>query len=749
MRLTKLLLLLTTAFLIACSGGDESAGTVDSSETGVMTAFYYPNGEPAAGVKVSLYDINEKENRAVAEVTTDEKGQYDFKTVKENIPDGKYNIIAMTAEVGVYRDSVPFENDTTTASSDTLRNLGIVSGYVKVQVNHSPQTVTIHILGTGVNNSAKLNVSKEGFFTFPELAPGTYNVEFLSTEENYTPTYKSIEVIEEIHDTLDEPIELIYTGIPVIQGMELSYDTIKGEVSFNWNASDYEFIQRYLVERKEKSHIEWDTIATIDVNSENHDSSFVDLPFESKKETESLTLQYRVRIEDKQGVPGKPFEYVEITVPNPKSVQTTISTETNATTFSINDTLIMQSTLINPTKEIRSIHWFNEEFNLDSTSNHSEIEVFSEVKVVLTTSGKKEFTISTIDENGIEVSETISVEVVSDAPRIIHFSDTIRFSGDSLYVYAEDTFGEVVKYEWKANDAEGFISTEDSPHFPLLSDTLFIDKPVSVRVTDNDGESTTQEALVTYKPKWELSGHLQIPEKLFSIDNLLITINNDRITLTTDCQNWENTGEKVPFSVVDADVQMMRFNDDIWALSSTSAKTELWKSRDLLTWELIKEATTNSTAPMLFVFQNQLYCNIDNGSIGEFHATRDGNEWILSPGNLAPTKNEFLAVTTDESTITVFINNNGKTGTETYDSYMILLNSHSTELSTVNFSYHQLGSRSIVQSENRLYYSDKSFTQTPVFFSDLSKIDGTYRCPILHKKRFYVFTDVYSFYTNR
>lgn len=755
MDLIKLFAIVITAFLISCSGGgDQTAGTVDSSETGVLTTVFYPNGAPASGVTVSLYHISEKENRPVAEVTTDEKGQYSFKSVTENIPDGKYNIIAMTAEVGVYRDSVLFENDTTAVTQDTLRNLGIVSGFVKVQVNHSPQTVTIHILGTGVNNTSKLNVSKEGFFTFPELAPGTYSVEFLSTEENYTPTYESIEVTEAVHDTLAEPIELIYTGIPVIQQMALSYDTIMGEVDFSWKPSNYEFIQRYLVERKEKDAIEWDTIATIDVNGEKHDSSFVDLPFKNSSETESFTLQYRVRIEDKQGIPGNPFGYAEITVPNPKSVQTVISTETNGTTFSINDTVHLKAVLTNPTKEIRSVRWFSEEFSLDSTSNHSDLQVISEVKVILTSVGTKEFTLSTIDENGIETAAAISVEVQSDAPRIIHISDSIRFSGDSLYVYAEDTYGEVVEYEWKTSESEEFISTGNSAHFPLVSDTLFIEKPVTVRVTDNDGESATKEVLVTYKPEWRYFNYYNYEEtaKLFSIDNFIIEIRSDAlIYLSADCKAWETTGETVPFPVADAKIQMLRFRDDFWVLSTSSSKSELWKSRDFINWELAKKTNNiGSTAPVLFIFQDQLYSNINDGSIGEFHATKDGIEWILSPGNITPAYDEFLTVTTDESTITLLLNRNGIVEAETYNSYMIKEHTYSTELPAENFSCHPLDSMTIIHSGQSFYYSDNHCSQPPKLFSSLIlKNTKPHYIPVLHKKRFYLFSNKNSIFTNR
>ncbi len=121
---------------------------------------------------------------------------------------------------------------------------------------------------------------------------------------------------------------------------------------------EYLFIQRYLIERKTVDAISWDTVGAVNVNDTSHVNSFIDAPFATDTISEELALQYRVHIEDKQGIAGKPFEFAEITVASPKMRKTVITTSLNKTKFILNDTLIVDASLVNPTRKISTVKWF-------------------------------------------------------------------------------------------------------------------------------------------------------------------------------------------------------------------------------------------------------------------------------------------------------------------------------------------------------------------------------------------------------
>jgi len=222
--------LLITLLLIRCGGTTDE--TLSSQGT-----VYNNDGSRAASVEISVFESTE-DVKPVYTTVTNMQGGYDIDTMLS----GKYNIWAKKGSLVGCNQSVVLKNMSSPIPNDTIREPKFISGIVKMQPNHDPRTVIVHVLGSELHNS---NVQKDGRFVINNLAIGEFRLQFSTSEKYYTTTFKSFTAKS---DTLFvDTVTLVFTGIPVVTGFTTRYDTLSGSVYLSWNKTEYHNFQEYVI----------------------------------------------------------------------------------------------------------------------------------------------------------------------------------------------------------------------------------------------------------------------------------------------------------------------------------------------------------------------------------------------------------------------------------------------------------------------------------------------------------------------
>ena len=264
-KLTPLLFLLTfllPSLLIgmlftACElfdGDDPGRGVEVENE--FENRLFLPDGTPASGIEVVFYDVSHlpaqnggngntgaltktsKTNAAALRITPDTNGDYTL----TGLPAGEYNLLANNEQYFIYKDILTINNETE-IGNDTLATPGSITGYVELEPQHDPQSVTIQILGT----NQFTGVSSDGSFKFRNLGAGQYSVKATTKIPEYADLFASFVVTSGLHDTLADTLRPAFTGIPVVKGLAADYDTLNGVVKLTWNKTKYRNFQDYLI----------------------------------------------------------------------------------------------------------------------------------------------------------------------------------------------------------------------------------------------------------------------------------------------------------------------------------------------------------------------------------------------------------------------------------------------------------------------------------------------------------------------
>jgi hypothetical protein len=235
-------LLLTAALCLPGLGGCLDGGTEIPNE--LHGRVYTPSGTPAAFAEVTLYDVDytpgQSEARGKVQVRADSSGWYRFKKIRN----GAYNVVASGGDVLAYVDSLVLRGGRILERSDTLREAGAIVGTVKLQPQHDPRNAIVQILGTDYYE----NVSESGRFVLDELPPGVYRLRVFTQLPDYVPLFRRVTVRAGAVDTLGEPLEPFYSGVPVVQGLKAAPDST-GRVRLSWNKSPYPKTESYLIYR--------------------------------------------------------------------------------------------------------------------------------------------------------------------------------------------------------------------------------------------------------------------------------------------------------------------------------------------------------------------------------------------------------------------------------------------------------------------------------------------------------------------
>lgn len=287
-------------------------GTISDTDTGKLALVYNPDLTPAAGASVAFYSCND--TVAVYKTVTDKNGNYSIPL----LGDGSYNIIARKDSLVSFQDSVTISKNHKTVKSDTLGKTGSFTAIAALQENHDPRTIVVHVLGTDVNS----NVDEKGMFLLKSLARGTYNIVLKTSLPDYSPKYATIKIESAKSDTLKDTIYLTYTGIPVVNGLKATYDTVRGVVAMSWNKTNYRDFQDYVVFL---DNYDSTTMSTKPVAALN-DTVFTDTIFKKITADTNLTIHYKYRVAVRSNVltVGQTFKYIDIIGTNPNILNTVI-----------------------------------------------------------------------------------------------------------------------------------------------------------------------------------------------------------------------------------------------------------------------------------------------------------------------------------------------------------------------------------------------------------------------------------------
>lgn len=225
-RFLRALLAVVPVFgLAAC---DRQAGTSDEHETTVAARLFQPDGSPASGARIKIYAVADTSKTPRDQVFTAADGSVSLPT---DLPAGYFNLVVSDGDGnGLVIDSL-FSKGTGAPPlrSDTLRPIGMITGRLQVEPQHSPRIAWVQIMGTGL----AANVDTSGNFRL-EVPAGRITLVARTLEPQYTPTFRAIRTISD--SVLDiGAVRLEYTGIPVVEGLTVTYDTLNGVATVRWN----------------------------------------------------------------------------------------------------------------------------------------------------------------------------------------------------------------------------------------------------------------------------------------------------------------------------------------------------------------------------------------------------------------------------------------------------------------------------------------------------------------------------------
>jgi hypothetical protein len=363
----KLLIFLALMCFVGC--GKKIAGTTDETLGGNEAMIYYPNGAPAPGATVKVFDVNDTSRIPVAQALTDNAGHYAI----QKIANGTYNIWAEKDTLVAVQDSVFILSNASTIKKDTLHASGSITAIIGMQPNDDPRSTYVQMIGS---DRYSRNIDAQGYFTIDGLATGLYNLRVSTTQPNYTPTFFTVPAQSGQADTLKDTLWLIYTGIPIVTGLSAVYDTVTGVVHLTWNKTSFRNFQDYLVFRDPCDSIQPSTLPIKSVT----DTVFSDTVFNKNKtgqysflDSNDYCLKYRVCIRNNSNIQGLTYKYIAVTAASPLYKISQVKIISSDTMY-CNTPMIIRATVFDKYTGIKKCEWKIGESGQYATTSISQPE---------------------------------------------------------------------------------------------------------------------------------------------------------------------------------------------------------------------------------------------------------------------------------------------------------------------------------------------------------------------------------------
>jgi hypothetical protein len=511
------------------------AGTND--ETSIRTSgavIFEPDGKtPADSATVKIFNADVVDGHYVSIQTTSLDGRFSL----DGLPKGMYTIWAQKDSLVTFQDSVRISSIDTIVRDDTLSCPSTITGIVGVQPQDDPRAVTIQVVGLDKYFN---NTDKDGRFTMKNMAKGTYSLLLKSTEQHYTPTAAEISVGACVDTVLVDTIALTYTGIPIVVGISVSYDTVASVVRLVWNSTDYRGFQNYCIFRDFFDSANYSTgpIAAMG------DTVFIDSIFDQKlsngrfsgSDTNDYHFRYRVAIRNNVSAIGPTFKYVDIIAVSPLTVRAAFSFSSRhgakgymtnafydrlhfgnfamAGAASVNDSMLVFVRATNATRGLTKLQWRDSAgsvvrtIDLDTTKK----AIIDSLPCLWTTLGIHRITCVITDDAGSEWIDTARIAIVADIPKIrLSIKDSAHAKIDTtnwsikyaysdtipLHVFATDSFGSIAGIAWSFGQCSGAsLKTMAFDTFAVAPDSAPSRCPIIAKVSDDDGNVVSDTLVV-------------------------------------------------------------------------------------------------------------------------------------------------------------------------------------------------------------------------------------------------------------
>lgn len=276
-----------------------------------QATIYLPNGQPAKNATVLIVPsdyipstaLEKKSESMLSDLRTSTDNQGHFSV--NGLADGCYNVLAQQDSLVLLHDSIYIATTSLLQSiSDTLNLPASLTGVVKIQPNDNVATVVVQALGTNIY----ANVNSQGQFNLPMLAKGDYQLKFSTLLNEYVPKFISVGIRTSKPDTIQDTIELTYTGIPVVTNIQASYDSLSGRVRIWWHPVVYFDFSDYLIYRAQGNDDVQPKGILIGVTT---DTIYYDT-IAGRLDSGSYQFQYRVLARDNSLNVGLPYKSANV-----------------------------------------------------------------------------------------------------------------------------------------------------------------------------------------------------------------------------------------------------------------------------------------------------------------------------------------------------------------------------------------------------------------------------------------------------
>lgn len=491
MKSTGLVWPIVLAVLASCILDQKEARRGSVVENEVAGILFDQDGKPVEGATVKVLPVDyipkgglvkaAADSMAVRSVKTGPGGRY----VLDSLPAGEYNILGELEGTYSYLDSIAYSETLDSLPSDTLRAPGSLTGHVLLEPNHDPRSVFIQVLGTNVF----VNADKNGRFTMREMAGGEYSLRILSTLDGYPPAFPSIRIRSGVEDTLDTPISLAYTGIPVVRSLEAAYDTAMETATLRWPPAEYAFLREYLVFRSAKGALNLPSAPIARVR----DTFYTDpVSHLAGLGGHPVDLEYRVRVSNLSDSVGPAFAIVEVRAMPRESIAFSLDFQTTKPAQlrgAKGDTVAVIVGWQSSFREADSLEWTLGDGNTIRTVKVSGRTGNDTAHVVLPEeTGPFSIQVLLLDRSRMAWEGTLNGWVEEGMPVAHAGSDTVVTISDTVYLRGsgEDPYGRIVKMEWDIGNTGSFVQVEAGDTTVVAPSEVTFQSHV-LRVTDDEG----------------------------------------------------------------------------------------------------------------------------------------------------------------------------------------------------------------------------------------------------------------------
>lgn len=438
-----------------------------------------PGGKPAAGTQVKVFKLHG--TQVEMETEADASGHFDLP-----VQAGAYSLYLKKEGLASFQDSLELDRENPDLQEIVLDTTISLSGTIALQPGDDARTVVVHVLGTDIHE----NIGVDGRFRIDQVPQGKHRLRFSTTLSDYVETYRAVTIEARGPALLKDTLDLIFTGIPAVRGLNAAYDTLAGAFRISWSSVDFPNLQEYLLYRSSgtSGFSAESLIATLT------DTAWLDFAYPGGAgrflDTAAYAFRYRVKVKDRFEDQGRSYGYLGVTAYPPRLVWTRIAHQMKSKvqdTVSPGDTISILATASNPTRRIKEMSWSVGTKVLRTVSGDGK-RLEDTLFLALDAVGRHIIRIRAEDEAGTFWTDSLSLTVIEDAPLALAGNDSLVLTNSHIILRADawDRFGSIRKWEWDIGNTDDFRTTG--------RDTIIRapDRPTEnflciLRVTDDDG----------------------------------------------------------------------------------------------------------------------------------------------------------------------------------------------------------------------------------------------------------------------